>query len=341
MLVEDLGGTDSLNKFIAYLQQAFEDKKSSKELIIVSHIESVRSKEDYLKELASMHNRAENFNRCVLEEVDKQGWDKQKDEFVLVGFKEGGITALESAETLRKKINLTKVIVISAPLNGYDFYQSDYGFSHGAIGQLIVGMSQATLGSDSTVLKELTPGSDYLKKRHEFIQSQTGEKDLKFYIAAASLYNLCFSTKPSQEKIKKLDQEVEELFDAVAKDIRAKYKQTSTSKNPDDLPGVPEYMRLRKFLEKSGREGFYTYYKLLNGGKDHDGSISVETQLASNITSPRIKRGVFDSCSGTLFIPYKELEHLKPLGLFSKDEYLYNSTQLYSALSKFILEILE
>jgi hypothetical protein len=337
VLVEDFGEENSLNKFSAHLQQVAKESKSFKDFV-VAHIETIRNEEDYLKELANMRNRAENLNRYVLEEIDKQKWDRQKDEFVLVGFKEGGVTVVESAETLRKEINLTKVISISAPLNGYDFHNIDYGLSQGAIGQLIVGMSQATLGSDSTVLEELTPGSDYLKKRHDFIQSQTGAKDLRFYFAAASLRKLCLGESPSTEKIKKLNQEVKQLFDSVAKDIRDKYKKTSISKNPNDLPGVPEYMRLRKFWENSGREGFYTYYKLLNDGKDHDGVISVDTQLANQLTNPRIRKVIFDSYSGTLFIPYKELKDLKQLELFTKEEYIYNSPQLYNALSRFILE---
>ncbi|MFN7095004.1 MAG: hypothetical protein ACK4M7_06540, partial [Burkholderiales bacterium] len=128
--------------------------------------------------------------------------------------------------------------------------------------------------------------------------------------------------------------EVESLFKEVADEIRKKYSQ----KDPTNLPGVDEYMRLRQFLEKTDRLGFYTYYKALNGGQDHDGSLSVATQRADMIVSSRVQRGSFDSYSGTLFIPYKELKDLKPLGLFSEQESILNNTKLYDDLLKFILE---
>lgn len=309
--------------------------------VIVAPLETIRSEEDYHKELSSMHNRAENLNYYLLQEIEEQGWDKQKNEFVLLGYSEEGLTVLESSEELRKHVNLTKVILVSVPLDGYDFYNSDYGLSAGAIGELIMRMRKSTLGHNSTVVEEITPGSDYLKKRHAFIESQTGEKDLKFYIAGSSLYKLCFgeTSASNQERIKQLDKKVSQLFDKVAKKISAKYHKTQTTGNPDDLPGVEEYMRLWRFLEKTDKQGFYTVFKILNKGKDHNGKISLETQLAHHVTNPRIKRQAFDNYSSTLFIPYKELRNIKDLGLFHEKERTLNNVQLYEELAKFILEL--
>jgi len=330
---------ESFNNLSTYLSKALESSNASKKLVF-AHIRTTRSKHDYLMALYNMHNRAELLHGYVLEEIAKHGWDKRQDEFVLMGYREQGLAALEVAEALRKEINLTKVIVVSAPLNGYDFYHADYGRDWGAIGQLITGMRQAISGQGSTIVEELTPGSDYLKKRQAFIESQTDEEDLKFYIADASIRKLCLGggASANQQQAKKLHQEVETLFNEVAKAIRGKYQQANRSRNPDDLPGVEEYLRLRKFLEKTDRQGFYTYYKYLNGEKDHDGKTSVATQRGDMITNPRVQRGSFDSYGGTLFIPYKELKDLKPLGLFTEAEYTLNNTKLYDALLKFILD---
>ncbi|MHB9147577.1 MAG: hypothetical protein ACYC2U_04045 [Candidatus Amoebophilus sp.] len=308
--------------------------------IICTRITTSQNKEEHLRELTSIHNRAVILNEYILQAIERNGWDKKQDEFVLLGYSEQGIAALEAAETLRHTINLTKVAVISAPLCGYDFFNADYGLDYGAIGQLIMGMSQATLGRNSTVLEELTPGSKYLSQRHAFIESQTESRDLKIYIAASSIYNLCYpSASISYDLSKmKMEQDVTKLFNEVAKRIRTKYHTARNTRNAADLPGEEEYGYLLDFLGTTNREGFYTYYKLLNGNKDHNGKISVETQMASHITNPRVKRGVFNSYSGTLFIPYKSLKNVKSLGLFHEQEYTINDSRLYDALLNFILD---
>lgn len=339
VLVDECIKDESLNRLTTYLQQGARRLGCTKQIVCV-RIETTRSKEDYLKKLTSMHNRAVNLNQYILQAIENNGWDKKQDEFVLIGYSEGGVAALEAAETLRHAINLTKVAVISAPLCGYDFHDADYGLDYGAIGQLIMGMSQATLGHSSTVLEELTPGSKYLSQRHAFIESQTEAKDLKIYLAGSSIYKLCYPSASISYDLSqmKMEQDVKKLFNEVARRIRDKYHTAGNTRNADDLPGEEEYGYLLDFLGTTNREGFYTYYKLLNGNKDHNGKISVETQLARHITNPRVKRDVFDSYSGTLFIPYKSLKDVKSLGLFHEQEYTINDRRLYDALLNFILD---
>ena len=350
-----------------YFKSFIKNTKNKKE-VIFAHVRTVQSQKDYLKKLSGMKSREKQLTQAALEAIDKNKWDKAKDEFVILGFKEQGLAALGAAEELRKKINLTKAIVVSAPLKGYDFYDAEYHQPAGAIGQLLKGMRQATCVEESTLMADLTPGSEYLKKIHDFIESQKGEKDLKIYIADASARNLCDNAgekkevkkkggideqdkeekealeltkegkKAARARKRKLKKEVKDLLQSVSKTIREKYHKTNSSKNLKYLPGVEEFMVLWKYLQKKDKQAFYDLFKQLNGGKDHDGLLSVDTQRGGEFKNKRVQRGSFDGYGGTIFIPYKELNKLKSLGLFTEGESTWSNTQLQEALTKFILE---
>ena len=316
--------------------------------MIFHRVCSITSEEEYLGELTSMTNRTKQFKKHALEAINQNGWSKDKNEFILLGYQEQGLVVLEVAEELQKEINLSKIIVISAPLCGYDFYNGSYGCGWGAIGQLICGLQQASLGRNSTVVKELTPGSDYLKKLHSFVESQSR---FLIYIADASIKKLCTnvenstissSTNTDSKKIsscKTVEREVQELFEKVARDIREKYHKMHqrNSTNTKDLPGVEEITNWWKYLESANRTQFYLFFKYLNGGKKHDGLLSIQSQRGNNIKNKHVCRGSFDGYGGTLFIPYKELNNLKPPHLFSEEERTLNNPKLHDELVKFII----
>ena len=170
-------------------------KKDGQKEIIFSYVQPVNSEQDYHASLVSMHNRAELFKRSVKKSIKENGWDKDKNDFIMVGHHEEGLSVLEAAETLKDELNLKRLIIVGAPLNGHEFMQENYSESRGAIGLMLKGMRQAISGQNSTVIEELTPHSTYLQQRHAFIESQTDENDLKISIMDTSSKNNCLKVE--------------------------------------------------------------------------------------------------------------------------------------------------
>jgi len=337
-----VGGRFSAEEFkamVAHQQQAIKNK-GIKRAIIFKRLSGPSTKESFMKQITSVHTRTERLIGYVLAAIDKEGWDKRKDEFILLGYSEQGLAALEAAETLRKKINLTKVAVVSAPLLGYDYYaEGHYAQSWGPIGLFLKDLRRAFSGKGSTLVEELTPGSDYLKKIHAYIESQTGENDLRIYIADISARNLCLGADSDLKESRALEEKIAEHFKQSAKKIRDKDDKAKASKNPADLPDVDEFMYWWQFLEKTDKRGFYEFFRCLNGGKDHNGALSVESQRGGNIANPRVKRGSFDGYSGRIHVKHLGIvAQQKPLNFFSKAERTPNNPRLQEALLHVILE---
>ncbi len=171
-------------------QSALQKQDSQKEIIFY-HVKTVNSEQDYHESLASMHKRAALFKKRVKKAIEENGWNQEQDDFIVIGHQEEGLSVLEAAETLKEEIDIKHLILVGAPLNGYAFLEANYTDSRGAIGLMLKGMRQAILGRNSTVIEELTPHSNYLRQRHAFIESQTGENDLKIHIMDASSKEIC------------------------------------------------------------------------------------------------------------------------------------------------------
>ena len=127
--------------------------------------------------------------------IEENGWDQQKDDFIVIGHMEEGLSVLEAAETLKEEIDIKHLIIVGAPLNGYAFWKANYAESRGAIGFMLKGIRQAILVPNSTIIEELTPHSEYLQQRHAFIESQTDENDLKIHIMDASSKEICLKVE--------------------------------------------------------------------------------------------------------------------------------------------------
>lgn len=175
-------------------QSALQKKDGQKEIIFY-HVKTVNSEQDYHAALASMHNRAALFKKRVKKAIEEHGWSQEKDDFIVIGHQEEGLSVLEAAETLKEEIDIKHLIIVGAPLDGYAFLEANYAESRGAIGLMLKGMRQAILGRNSTVIEELTPNSNYLQQRHAFIESQTDENDLKIHIMDASSKEICLKVE--------------------------------------------------------------------------------------------------------------------------------------------------
>ena len=175
-------------------QDALQKKDGQKE-IIFHHVKTVNAEQDYYAALTSMHKRAELCKKSVKKAIEENGWDQQKDDFIVIGHMEEGLSVLEAAETLKEEIDIKHLIIVGAPLNGYAFWEANYAESRGAIGFMLKGMRQAILVQNSTIIEELTPHSEYLQQRHAFIESQTGENDLKIHIMDASSKEICLKVE--------------------------------------------------------------------------------------------------------------------------------------------------
>jgi len=181
-----------------YKSDAAQKVDTQKE-IIFCHVRTVNAEHEYHEYLASMHNRAELFKKSVKKAIRDHGWNQEKDDFIVIGHQDEGLAVLEAAETLKKEINMKRLILIGTPLNGYEFMEGGYAESRGPIGLMLKGMRQAILGRDSTTVEELKPNSEYLRQRHAFIESQTNEEDLKINIIDASSKNICLKDDEEAE----------------------------------------------------------------------------------------------------------------------------------------------
>ena len=163
--------------------------------IIFHYVKTVNSEQDYYAALTSMHDRAELFIKSVRRAIEENRWDQQQDDFIVIGHMEEGLSVLEAAETLKEEIDIKHLIIVGAPLNGYNFFETSYAENRGAIGLMLKGMRKAILVRNSTIIQELTPHSEYLRQRRAFIESQTEEDDLKIHIMDASSKKICLKVE--------------------------------------------------------------------------------------------------------------------------------------------------
>lgn len=246
-------------------QDALQKKDGQKE-IIFHHVKTVNSEQDYHAALTSMHKRAELFKKSVKKAIEENGWDQKKDDFIVIGHMEEGLSVLEAAETLKKEISIKHLIIVGAPLNGYEFWEANYAESRGAIGLMLKGMRQAILMRNSTIIEELRPNSEYLQQRHAFIESQTDENDLKIHIIDASSKEICLKVEEegvdSWENIEihyelenpivykeAFDKAIEQTMNHVIASFKDRYPEKQV-KNLDQL-----YAKVERYVRRAYNRG--------------------------------------------------------------------------------------